>query len=82
MKKKYDIIEVMTLAIAVDENQGFIKSGYGYYDVKKETNVYDNKTTIKNILNETENASDTARSLKTMPYEEERPRNYCCCELT
>jgi hypothetical protein len=58
MKKKYDIIEVMTLAIAVDENQGFIKSGYGYYDVKKETNVYDNKTTIKNILNETENASD------------------------
>ena len=50
MKKKYDIIEVMTLAIAVDEHQGFIKSGYGYHDYDKKSNVFDNKTAIARIL--------------------------------
>ena len=40
----------MTLAIAVDELQGFIKSGYGYHDYKNNTNVYDNKSAIKMIL--------------------------------
>jgi len=50
MKKRFDIMEVLTLAIAVDEAQGFIKSGYGYYDHKAEKEVLDNKTTISRIL--------------------------------
>jgi hypothetical protein len=50
MKKRFDIMEVLTLAIAVDEAQGFIKSGYGYYDHKSEKEVLDNKTTISRIL--------------------------------
>ena len=56
MKKKYDIFKVMTLAIAVDELQGFIKSGYGYHDYKNNTNVYDNKSAIKMILQENPDA--------------------------
>ena len=44
-------MEVLTLAIAVDEAQGFIKSGYGYYDHENEKEVLDNKTTISRVLN-------------------------------
>ena len=58
MNNSFNVDQAIQFAIIIDDQQGFIKSGYGYYDVKKETNVYDNKTTIKNILNETENASD------------------------
>jgi hypothetical protein len=41
----------LTLAIAVDEAQGFIKSGYGYYDHENEKEILDNKTTISRVLN-------------------------------
>ena len=58
MKKKYDIIEVMTLAIAVDEHQGFIKSGYGYHDYDKKSNVFDNKTAIARILQQSPEAPE------------------------
>lgn len=51
MKKKFDIMEVLTLAIAIDDAQGFIKSGYGYYDHLNETEVLDNKSAISRILN-------------------------------
>jgi hypothetical protein len=51
MKKRFEIMEVLTLAIAVDEAQGFIKSGYGYYDHENEKEVFDNKTTISRVLN-------------------------------
>lgn len=51
MKKRFEIMEVLTLAIAVDEAQGFIKSGYGYYDHENEKEVLDNKTTISRVLN-------------------------------
>ena len=44
-------MEVLTLAIAVDETQGFIKSGYGYYDHENEKEILDNKTTISRVLN-------------------------------
>ena len=44
-------MEVLTLAIAVDEAQGFIKSGYGYYDHENEKEILDNKTTISRVLN-------------------------------
>jgi len=50
MKKRYDIMEVLTLAIAVDEAQGFIKSGFGYFDHKNDVEVLDNKTTIARML--------------------------------
>lgn len=56
MKKKYDIIEVMTLAIAIDEHQGFIKSGYGYYDYENQTEILDNKSSIRAILSGNPNA--------------------------
>ncbi len=52
MKKRYDIQEVLTLAIAVDEAQGFIKSGFGYHDHKNDTEVLDNKTAIARILSD------------------------------
>lgn len=51
MKKKFDIMEVLTLAIAIDDAQGFIKSGYGYYDHENEKEVLDNKNAISRILN-------------------------------
>ena len=51
MKKRFEIMEVLTLAIAVDEAQGFIKSGYGYYDHENEKEILDNKTTISRVLN-------------------------------
>jgi len=51
MKKRFEIMEVLTLAIAVDETQGFIKSGYGYYDHENEKEILDNKTTISRVLN-------------------------------
>ena len=50
MKKRYNIMEVLTLAIAVDEAQGFIKSGFGYYNHTEEKEVLDNKTAIARVL--------------------------------
>ena len=54
MRKKikitYPIDQVIQLAIIVDDEQGFIKSGYGYYDHKTEKNTFDNKSAIVNML--------------------------------
>lgn len=47
----YNTEQVLQLAIVVDSTQGFIKSGYGYYDHPSAKHVYDNKTTIVNYLN-------------------------------
>lgn len=49
-KHKFPIDQVMQLSVAVDKQQGFIKSGYGYYDSENEKFVYDNKQTIVQIL--------------------------------
>jgi hypothetical protein len=53
MKKKtyeYNVKQVLELAVYVDDAQGFVKSGFGYYDSEKEKMVYDNKTTIFNYM--------------------------------
>ena len=47
----YNTEQVLQLAIVVDSAQGFIKSGYGYYDHESSKHVYDNKTTIASYLN-------------------------------
>ena len=51
MAKKYKLMDVLELAIAIDDAQGFIKSGYGYYDYRNECEVLDNKSAISRILN-------------------------------
>ena len=54
-KAQYNTRQVLELAIEVDKAQGFIKSGYGYFDHEADKRVDDNKTTILNML---EGASD------------------------
>ena len=49
-KAQYNTRQVLELAIEVDKAQGFIKSGFGYYDRESETQVNDNKTAILNML--------------------------------
>ena len=49
-KSQYNTRQVLELAIEVDKAQGFIKSGFGYYDRESETQVNDNKTAILNML--------------------------------
>ena len=49
-KAQFNTRQVLELAIEVDKAQGFIKSGYGYYDHEADKRVDDNKTTILNML--------------------------------
>ena len=49
-KVTYDTNNVLQLAILVDRNQGFIKSGFGFYDHNSKTTTHDNKTAIMRIL--------------------------------
>lgn len=49
-KAQYNTRQVLELAIEVDKAQGFIKSGYGYFDHEADKRVDDNKTTILNML--------------------------------
>ena len=49
-KAQYDSRQVLELAIEVDKNQGFIKSGFGYYDREADKRVNDNKTQIMNFM--------------------------------
>ena len=49
-KAQYNTRQVLELAIEVDKAQGFIKSGYGYFDREADKRVDDNKTTILNML--------------------------------
>ena len=42
-KSKYPIIDVIAAAVAVDRVQGFVKSGYGYYDHNLEKYHLDNR---------------------------------------
>ena len=49
-KAQYDSRQVLELAIEVDKNQGFIKSGFGYYDREADKRVNDNKTQIMNFI--------------------------------
>lgn len=54
-KAQYDSRQVLELAIEVDKNQGFIKSGFGYYDRAADKRVNDNKTQIMNFMTGVEN---------------------------
>ena len=49
-KAQYNTRQVLELAIEVDKAQGFIKSGYGYFDRESDKRIDDNKTTILNML--------------------------------
>lgn len=49
-KSQYNTRQVLELAIEVDKAQGFIKSGYGYFDRESDKRVDDNKTAILNML--------------------------------
>ena len=53
MKKQrplYNTDQVLELAIVVDSNQGFVKSGHGYFDRENDIHVYDNKTAIMQYI--------------------------------
>ena len=69
-KPKYDTREILELAIAVDRDQGFVKSGYGYtvtndpetgeyLEADKQYVVEDNKTLIHKHLKEKQKVSVT-----------------------
>ena len=49
-KPTYNTKQVLELAIEVDKNQGFIKSGFGYFDRESDKRVNDNKTQILNFM--------------------------------
>lgn len=49
-KPNYNSRQVLELAIEVDKTQGFIKSGFGYYDHPADKRVNDNKTCILNFI--------------------------------
>jgi len=49
-KPQYNSRQVLELAIEVDKRQGFIKSGFGYFDQESQTRVNDNKTCILNMM--------------------------------
>lgn len=50
MSKNFPTLDVLAAAIAVDNDQGFIKSGHGYYDYNKERMVHDNKSVVYQVL--------------------------------
>ena len=49
-RPEYNTKHILQLAVIVDNKQGFIKSGFGYYDRETEQTVYDNKTAIMNYV--------------------------------
>lgn len=49
-RPEYNVEQALELSVYVDDMQGFIKSGYGYYDHESATHVYDNKTTIYSYM--------------------------------
>lgn len=46
----YNVNQILELAVHVDDEQGFVKSGFGYYDHEKDHMVHDNKSTIFNYM--------------------------------
>ena len=50
--KLYDLHEVMSVAVAVYDHQGFIKSGDGYVNFSTDMWVSDNKTLVYKLLEE------------------------------
>tara|TARA_B100001769_G_scaffold234643_1_gene198629 strand:+ start:1319 stop:2014 length:696 start_codon:yes stop_codon:yes gene_type:complete len=63
-KAQYNTRQVLELAIEVDKAQGFIKSGYGYFDRETDKRVDDNKTTILNMLEGTADLMEISEESK------------------
>jgi len=57
-KPQYNSRQVLELAIEVDKQQGFIKSGFGYFDQENQIRVDDNKTCILNFVQGLDTAKD------------------------
>ena len=57
-KPQYNTRQVLELAIEVDKLQGFVKSGFGYWDNVKDKKVNDNKTCILNFMQGVEGAEN------------------------
>jgi hypothetical protein len=54
IKTTYNTDSVLALSVAIDRDQGFIKSGSGYYDYTRQVTIHDNKTAIAMALVATE----------------------------
>ena len=63
-KTQYNTRQALELAIEVDKAQGFIKSGYGYFDHEADKRVDDNKTTILNMLEGTTDLMEISEESK------------------
>lgn len=64
-KPQYNSRQVLELAIEVDKTQGFIKSGFGYFDHESQKRVNDNKTCILNFVQDLPDAQDIPISEET-----------------
>ena len=69
MPKNFSTIETLAIAIAVDRQQGFIKSGHGYYNHDAEQYVSDNKTVVMSVLLEQEHNVDVIDADQTQARE-------------
>lgn len=49
-KETYPLMEALAVAVAVDRDQGFIKSGQGYYDTEREVAINDNRSVALTTL--------------------------------
>jgi hypothetical protein len=47
---KYNVMQALELSVYVDNVQGFVKSGYGYYDYENDKNVLDNRSAMFSYL--------------------------------
>jgi len=57
-KPQYNSRQVLELAIEVDKTQGFVKSGFGYFDREADKRVNDNKTCILHFMQGLPEAED------------------------
>ena len=57
-KPQFNTRQVLELAIEVDKRQGFVKSGFGYWDKGADKQVNDNKTCILNFMQGVEGTED------------------------
>ena len=64
-KPQFDSRQVLELAIEVDKKQGFIKSGFGFFDQETQKRVNDNKTCILNFMQSLPEAEDIVISNAT-----------------
>ena len=64
-KPQFDSRQVLELAIEVDKKQGFIKSGFGFFNQETQKRVNDNKTCILNFMQSLPEAEDIVISNAT-----------------